>query len=561
MKILLIYPYFLEKRIHEEDLRAMPIGLYYVGALLKAHGYDVELLDWHAAKDTPWAIIKTLRNVAPDVVGLSVLQANRWGAIEIARLAKEVNPNTTIVFGGVSPSFLWNHFLTHFPKVDFVVLGEGERPFLNLVRWIEKGRDEKDLKTIGGIAYRSGGHIRKNEPEPFVQDLDDLPDPARYFTFQHVVSSRGCPWDCIFCGSPAFWKRRVRFHSVNYFVTQLETLYRKGVSFFYVSDDTFTMKKERVIEICKEIIRRGLDITWVAISRVSDVDDELLCWMRKAGCAQVSYGVESGSEKIRCLLNKKIKASQILKAFSSTTRAGIMARAYFIYGNFGETPETIQKTIDMMLEIKPLSVIFYILDIFPGTALYESYKKAKGVTDDIWLRKIEDVMYFKTDPAITEEQVLAYGKRLRETFYRALPEFIDSIELAEREDLYPFHADFCSRLAMTLTHGDYAHIEGIRDKDQIAEKLYWKALEYGPDHRAYLGLGVIHQKRRDYPSSARVLLEGLNHFPRSDQLHMCLGISYMNMGRFKEALSCFERCKDVSGAEKFITACKQALKQ
>ena len=561
MKILLVYPYFLEKRIHEEDIRAVPIGLYYIGALLLSKGYDVEILDWHAAHNTTGLIERVLREKKPDVLGFSVFQANRWGAIEIARLAKKVNPAAKIVFGGVSPTSLWNHFLTHFQEVDFVVAGEGERPFLNLIRWLEREGDERDLEAIEGIVYRQGSHIKKNAPGPFLENPDDLPDPANYFTFQHVISSRGCPWDCAFCGSPRFWKRRVRFHSVDYFVTQLETLSRKGISFFYVSDDTFTLKKDRVIRICKEIITRKLGITWVAIARVSDVDDEILSWMRKAGCVQVSYGVESGSEKIRNYLNKKIATSDIQKAFSSTTKMGIMARAYLIYGNRGESPETIRETIDLLLKIKPLSAIFYILDIFPGTALYDDFKQSSGTTDDIWLKKIEDIMYFETDPALNQDQVLAYGKLLRESFYRNLPQFVESIDLAQRKDLFPFHADFCSRLAMTFTHGDYAPTEQIRNKEQLAERLYLQALRYHPDHRAYLGLGILHQKRRNYKDSVTILREGVDHFPRSGQLLLCMGISYMNLGCFRKALSCFESCGNPPEARRFIAACEEALKK
>jgi len=561
MKILLVYPYFLEKRIHEEDIAAIPIGLYYVGAMLKSKGYEVEIVNWHGASKEPGLIEKILREKQPDVLGFSVLQANRWGAIEIARLAKKTNPHAAVVFGGVSPTFLWKHFLTHFPEVDFVVLGEGERPFLHLVQWIEQGKDRKALEAIEGIAYRDGDHIKRNPSGPFLENPDDLPDPANYFTFQHVVSSRGCPWECTFCGSPRFWKRKVRFHSVHYFVTQLERLSRKGVPFFYVSDDTFTVKKDRVIRICKEIIRRRLNINWVAISRVSDVDEKILLWMRKAGCVQISYGVESGSKKIRDNLNKKIKTADILNAFACTTRMGIMARAYFIYGNKGESPETIQETIDLMFKIKPLSAIFYILDIFPGTAMYEHFKEESGAIDDLWLRNIEDIMYFETDEDLTSEQVLAYGRTLREAFYRGLPAFVDSIALEDREDLYPFHADFCSRLAMTFTHGDYARIADIKGKEQLAEGLYRRALQYHPDHRAYLGLGILEQKRGNYEGSLKILQEGIDHFPRSEQLYLCMGISRMNLGRFKEALSCFDHCEDSPEAMRFIEACRQTLEK
>lgn len=561
MKILLIYPYFLSERIHKEDVAVVPIGLYYVGALLKHHGYHVEILSWHEKDTVAEVVERTFREKNADLIGFSVLQANRWGAIEIARLAKKCNPRTKVVFGGVSPSFLWKHFLEHFPEVDFAVIGEGEYPFLNLVKWMEKGGSEDDLTAIAGIAYRSGTGIRMNNPAPPIRNLDDLPDPARYFTFQHVSSSRGCPWQCVFCGSPAFWGRKVRFHSVRYFVSQIERLYQKGISFFYVSDDTFTMNRDRVMDICKAIIEKGLRVTWAAICRVSDVDEEVLCWMRKAGCVQVSYGVESGSERIRRLLNKEISTSRIRKAFSVTRRVGILPRAYFIYGSPGETGETIQETIDLIRELKPLSAIFYILDIFPGTALYESYRKTTGAGDDIWLKCIEDIMYFETDSTLTGEQVMGFGEKLRRVFYQSLPEFAENIELADRDDLRPFHADFCSRLAMTFTHGDYAHVEGIQGQDRIAERLYRKALTYHPDLRAYLGLGILQQKRREYGKSADILAEGLRHFPRSERLKLCLGISYMNMGLFREARSHLEKCRHIPEAERFVMECNRALGQ
>jgi len=134
--------------------------------------------------------------------------------------------------------------------------------------------------------------------------------------------------------------------------------------------------------------------------------------MRKAGCTQISYGVESGSERIRQLLNKNIRTDQIKNAFTLTTKYGILARAYFIYGCPGESWETIQETIDLIHEIKPLSIIFYILDIFPGTALYADFLEQSGLTDDMWLKQIEDIMYFETDPDLSQESVLAFGEKI-----------------------------------------------------------------------------------------------------------------------------------------------------
>ncbi|MEW6587498.1 MAG: radical SAM protein, partial [Nitrospirota bacterium] len=528
MKILLVYPYFLDDRLHAEDVGVLPIGLYYIGAELREHAHDVEILNWHDINKRPGEIEKTLKEKMPDVIGFSIVHANRWGGIDIARIAKKILHGVKIVFGGIGATFLWEHLLKNFKEIDYVVLGEGEYTFLELLRRIESGEEEK-LDAVRGIAFRKGRKIIKTESAGSVEDLDRLPMPSKYFTFRHLVSSRGCPSNCTFCGSPRFWGRRVRFHSPDYFVEQLDRLYQKGISFFYVSDDTFTMREDRVIQICRKIIERGLRITWFAISRVNFVSEEMLYWMRKAGCIQISYGVESGSEKIREALNKNIKADDIKRAFSLTVKYGILPRAYFIYGSPGETGDTIQETIDLIREIKPLGAIFYILDIFPGTALYDDFKRRTKSGDDIWLKRIEDIMYFETDRRFSKEMILAFGERLRSGYYGSLPKFADSISLVDKDDLCESHADFLSRLAMTFSHGDYAAVEAIPEKEKVAERLFSRALSYFPDHRAYLGLGIIKQRSGRYEESVAVLSEGTKYYPDSEQLAVCLGISFMNL--------------------------------
>jgi len=558
VKILLIYPYCLEGRPHTDDADVVPIGLYYVGALLKENDYDVEILNWHDIHKTPERISKAITKKKPDVIGFSILHANRWGGIEIARIAKAICSKVKIVFGGIGASFLWEHFLRHFAEIDFIITGEGEYSFLNLVRCIEQEKD-KDIWKISGIAFRKQGDIIRTADAPLTLDLDKLPNPAKYFDYQYVSSTRGCPGNCTFCGSPRFWGHKVRFHSPDYFVEQLELLSSKGIRFFYFSDDTFTIKKIHAIEICKRILERGLGITWMAISRVNTVDEEILYWMRRAGCIQISYGVESGSETIRNLLCKNIKTGQIKKSFELTVRYGILARAYFIYGSPGENWTTIKETMDLIHEIKPLSIIFYILDIFPGTALYSDFKKRSEVTDDIWLNRIEDIMYFEIDTNLSQELILAFGERLRADYYDHLADFVNEIKLINKEEFYPMHADFLSRLAMTFTHGDYVRIEEIKGKEHIAEKLYKKALTYHPDFRAYLGLGIIAQKNGAYEASAEILSKGIANFPDSEPLNICLGISYMNLGEYAKALSFFLKFPDSRQVPDYMAQCYHAL--
>jgi radical SAM superfamily enzyme YgiQ (UPF0313 family) len=559
MKILLIYPYFIEERRHDEDIRAVPMGLYSVAAVLKENHYDVEVVDWHEINRTPEKVKEALAAKKPDVIGFSVLHGNRWGAIDIACAAKQLNPKTQVVFGGIGATFLWEHLLRNFPEVDYVVLGEGEWTFLNLVRHFEKKQDQ-GIEEIRGIAYRENGKILKTgEPDP-VKDLDSLPIPAKHFSYAHVSSSRGCAWNCSFCGSPEFWGRKIRWRSPEKFVEELESLFGKGVTFFYFSDDTFTINAKRVIEICKGIIEKNLKIAWYAISRVEHVDEEMLYWMRRAGCIQISYGVESGSAKIRKALGKPVKTEQVRRAFALTTRYGILSRAYFVYGAPGETWKTVQETMDLMEDVKPLSAIFYILDVFPGTELYSELKKRLGITEDVWLKRIEGIMYFETDSRMNDALILAFGKKLRTAFYERVHSYADSIELVDRKDLYPWHADFCSRLGMTFSHGDYSRIEEVKEKFGTAEKLFLKSLGYYPDHRAYLGLGMLKQKKGEFKESVEILKEGLSHWPESEDLNLCLGVSTMNLRNFRTALDHFSKFPESKTSQKSINECRRALK-
>jgi anaerobic magnesium-protoporphyrin IX monomethyl ester cyclase len=558
VKILLIYPYFLDPRLNAEDIQSPPMGIYHVAAVLKEHGHEAEVLNWHDRAIAPETIAAVLREKAPQVIGFSILHANRWGGIEIARAAKRINPGLTVVFGGVGATHLWKHLLKHCPEIDFIVIGEGEDPFSRLIATLEsKATDE--LEDIPGLAFLKDGRPFRTPPAEAVCDLDALPMPGRHFDLAHVSLTRGCMSNCAFCGSPAFWGRRVRSHSADYFVEQLAMLQSLGRRFFYVSDDTFTLDRRRVIDVCRKIVQRRLDITWTAISRVDAVDEEVLAWMRRAGCIQISYGVESGSAAIRRRLNKSISEPQVLRAFELTQRYGIMARAYFIYGCPGENRQTIQETIDLIRAVRPLGAVFYILDIFPGTALYADMKRRLNVTDDIWLERVEDIMYFETDPALSAEQVREYGRNLREAFHRGLPGFVEALDPVDDHDFYPLHADFFSRLAMTFDQGDYARVDAIPDKPRLAEALYRRALGYHPDARAYLGLGILNQKTGRYQDSADILTSGLSHFPDDEHLMICLAVSLMNLGRFIEALTLLKRCPNQPQAKQLAGACRQAV--
>jgi tetratricopeptide (TPR) repeat protein len=309
------------------------------------------------------------------------------------------------------------------------------------------------------------------------------------------------------------------------------------------------------------IRERGLAIAWAAISRVDLVDLELLESMRKAGCVQVSYGVESGDEKIRRKFNKNFSERQIVQAFKWTSRCGILPRAYFIYGSPGESWETINATVELIERIQPLSAIFYILTLYPGTALFDDFRRRSNASDDIWMEMREDILYFETDATLTGEQVRAFGRHLRQCFYRALPRFALNIDLIEESEWYPWHADFCSRLGLTFHTGDYAKLELDPDSQSVAMLLYRRAIAYHPDARAYLGMGMLAQHQRQFEQSVELLSEGAAHFPQHPQLNICLAVSLMNLGRFAEAETRLAPWRHLPEAWPYLQACYNILGQ
>jgi len=168
---------------------------------------------------------------------------------------------------------------------------------------------------------------------------------------------------------------------------------------------------------------------------------------------------------------------------------------------------------------------------------------------------------YDADQAAQRDQILAFGKKLRRHFHENLPRYADAVTLADRRAFYPLHADFLSRLAMTFDQGDYAHIADIPGKARTAERLYRRALAYHPEPRAYLGLGIMAQKRRDYAGSVGILTDGIGHFPSESSLNICLAVSFMNQAQFERGLELLLPFQHVAESRPLIAGCYRALGQ
>lgn len=377
-----------------------PIGLAYIAAYLKSSGIeDVHCLDFVF---DDWDYVETkLKELMPDIIGLTCLTEQRFSVIKFAQIAKKINPRCYVVVGGVHPTFLWKQFLENYPEIDFAVIGEGENSFKDIVTTLQKNPN-KEFDEIPGIAYRFNGSAKKTFAGQLIQDLDKLPypyyegfdldkyrlyQPSKYKHLKYTPtnSSRGCVARCQFCSVPEFWGARWRARSAENIFNEIKKYVFMGRLFINFTDDLFSTQIQRVIELSKLIVENNIKVYWDFETRVNLVDEEMLKWAAKAGCVSIAYGVESGSEEILETIHKKTNKNQIAEAFKMTKDYGILAHALMMIGNPGESERTVRETIDLLKLVKPDSVAVQIATIYPGTELCKIGELKGFISDEYWL--------------------------------------------------------------------------------------------------------------------------------------------------------------------------------
>jgi len=397
-----------------------PLGLCYIQACLDKAGYESKIVDIYDSYDE---IRKIIKDYNPDIIGISCFTTYRKSSFELAKIVKEVKPKVKVIMGGPHATFLWKQIMENYQEVDIIVLGEGEITMVELVKKLNK---DLPLKNVKGIVFRNNkGKIIKTEPRPLIKNLDDLPFPSyrdidlkKYaiptpptVTTKEVkanlITSRGCPFGCTFCSTTQFWGRFWRPRSAKNVVDELEWLNKEyGIKFFSFSDDVFTVNQQRVIDICKEIIKRNLKIKWYTETRVDCVSKGMLDWMKKAGCYLIQFGVESGSPRILKKINKIITVEQIKNAFRLAKEVGLETEILLMVGNQGDNWESIKETKKLIDETKPDIIIISLTHIFPATKLYESAKEKGIINGDYWLTD-------KTIPEYTVDNTLKELVKMR----------------------------------------------------------------------------------------------------------------------------------------------------
>ncbi len=406
-----------------------PLGLPYIAAVLEDAGYQPRILDM-GIENSPWGKLEEALGESPKFIGVTMNTSTFSEGLEVLRFVKKACPKAMTIVGGPHPTALPEETAS-MKEVDAVVRGEGEYTFLEILETVKK---REDLKKVRGITIKVKGKAHSTPERPLIMELDKLPFPSRHLIkFERyeyrlkgrkaasMVCSRGCPYNCLYC-LKALFGRKYRIRSVENVIKEIEKIKREyGVTAIMFNDDIFTLDKEWIKEFCEEVIRRDLGIIWRCETRVDNVSPEILKLMKVAGCYDISYGIESGNQRILDIIRKGIKLDQVRKAMKWTKEAGIHTTAYFMIGLPEETRKSAMDTIRFASEIDPDEVRFSMTTPYPGTDLYRLALEKGLIESRDWSRYYAVGPMASTDPVMQNENLSK--DELKKLFRRAYMTF------------------------------------------------------------------------------------------------------------------------------------------
>ncbi len=401
MKVLLIDPPF--KSFAGIFSLYFPLGLTYIAGAAKQAGHECKILDVDAAEPKAgsldftkeyenysnyvqalndhqhptWELmLQIVKKESPDVIGISAMTTKFGSVIQTARFCKEVLPDVPIIIGGAHASTM-PELTMEIPEADFALRGESDESFPELLNAI---RDKSDFAKIDGLSWKKDGKVIHNKERELVKDLNSVPIPDRsalmnpenYSTEDMgiILTSRGCPFRCSYCFH--MWDKKVRYRSVSSVIEEIMLVHKQfGTTQFSIKDDSFTVRKNHVLDLCNEFKKLPFKITFNCTTRVDLLDDELLTAMKDAGCAQVALGIESGSPKILKETDKDISLEQVMKASEILNKHKLFWTGYFMIGLPNETEKDIRMTMNFLKKVKPFYGGLGVYSPFPRTKLFD----------------------------------------------------------------------------------------------------------------------------------------------------------------------------------------------
>jgi len=389
-KVMLLSPPYIDLygQLSNAAGKYFPLGLGYIASFLRRYGnHDVQIFEPEAQFLTYRDLEILIREYQPDVVGLTCSTPNYFRAIKLATIAR-ANSHAKIIIGGVHASAIPEFIIKqHDDLIDCVVIGEGEQTMLEVVNAYE---NNNNLNGITGILYRDQTETVRTADRPFIENMDSLPFPARDLIDQSLftpnlhnarhrncvtlLTSRGCPFNCSFCASRIVSGKKYRMHSAEYVLEEMQMLKTDyHARQLLITDDTFTINHERLEKICRGMIDRKLHLDWFCFSQVNVVNREILLMMKKAGCYNIGFGIESVDETILKKLGKSIKPEQALKTVKLARNIGMKTQAFYIFGTPGETKQQMEETIRFSKKVGSTLAFFNMLVPYPGTRDFQHF--------------------------------------------------------------------------------------------------------------------------------------------------------------------------------------------
>jgi radical SAM superfamily enzyme YgiQ (UPF0313 family) len=377
-----------------------PLNLCYLAAYARSKHPDlgIDILDAEISGLSHEETVRGVRALSADLIGITANTCVFDSVTALTRMLKTALPSVPVVIGGPHPSAQPEAALEE-SGADYVVAGEGEETLAELISCLRENCG--GFEKIPGLAYRADKRtVHINKPRELIEDLDSLPFPARdlinnavykppptkrvgFGANTLIAASRGCPYSCGFCGAHTVWTRKVRTRSPSSVIAEMEEcVSRFRIRTFHFTDEMFTLDKKRVLEICRLMRERRLDIAWVCSARAQRLDKETLQAMRDAGCREISFGIESGNKDMLKKIDKGLDLEEARRVIQLAKKTGITTHASYIIGYAGETQKTVRDTINFANRLNTHVAAFFVASPLPGTPLYEEARRMKLLRPD-----------------------------------------------------------------------------------------------------------------------------------------------------------------------------------
>ena len=417
-------------RLRESEESIPGIGVLTLAAVARERGYDVAIVDAKGSRETLEDVTARILAMRPEVVGFSATTISITNAARLAARLKETDPSIVTIVGGAHVSAIPERTLSAFPDLDFGIVGEGETSLFEL---LDRLRDGRPWADVPGAAGRDpDGRVRANPRAPYIADLDALPMPAwdlvtdfphrfqpSLFSYRRspvatLVTSRGCPFSCAFCDRSTSGKLG-RYLSTEAVVRHCRHLADLGVRHVIFYDDLFTVKKKRVLELCEAFRAEGFTFTWSCNSHPNLLDPPTLRLMRRAGCWQIAYGIESGSQRVLDVVKREVRLPRMRETLRMTRDAGIRAKGYLMIAHPTETEETLRETNDFLRTVELDLCQITKFTPYPGTPAYPNIAEYGTFVED-W-EQMNAMNFVFLPHGLTEGTLETWFHRLYSTFY------------------------------------------------------------------------------------------------------------------------------------------------